>query len=198
MITGRKGASAIATSDLTKQAIANGLKSLMREKPFAAISVQELVRRCGISRNTFYYHFPDKYQVVRWIFFSEITPILSRGMEVKNWPENLLALCQYMQENRGFYLSALAVEGQNSFVECLMEFYESLVRSLLRSADRAGSLSAEDIDFVAHFYAYSLIGTVLEWARGGMNADPWPVIQRLKRLSSGELFKGVVLAVSGE
>lgn len=188
----------MSASDLTKQAIANALKSLMQEKPFAAISVQELVRQSGISRNTFYYHFPDKYQVVRWIFYTEITPILSSGMEVKNWPENLLALCRYMQENRSFYLSALAVEGQNSFVECLMEFYQSLVRNLLHNADRDGALSPEDVEFVAHFYAYSLIGTVLEWAREGMNADPLPVIQRLKRLSSGELFKGVVLAVSGE
>ena len=188
----------MANNDFTKQAIANGLKSLMQEKPFSSISVQELVRRCGISRNTFYYHFPDKYQVVRWIFYSEIRPILSSGMEVKNWPENLLALCRYMQENRSFYLSALTLNGQNSFVECLVEFYESLVRDLLLSADREGALSRDDVDFVAHFYAYSLIGTVLEWARGGMQADPLPVIQRLKRLSSGELLKGVVLAVSSE
>lgn len=184
----------MANSDITKQAIAEGVKDLMTTKPFASISVSDIARRCRINRNTFYYHFQDKYQVISWIFYNEITPIVSGGVRPDCWSDSLFALCRTMQENRAFYRNALGIAGQNSFTQCLLEFYQSLVVSLLRSADHAGTLTEEDVRFVSRFYAYALIGTVLEWAKDGMTADPAPFIRRLERMINGELFDGMVLA----
>ena len=184
----------MANSHITKQAIADGVKDLMTTKPFASIPVSDIARRCRINRNTFYYHFQDKYQVITWIFYNEITPIVQGGMRAVCWSDSLFALCRAMQENRAFYLNALSVAGQNSFTQCLLDFYQSLVVSLLRSADQAGSLTEDDVSFVSRFYAYALIGTVLEWAKDGMTADPAPFIRRLERMINGELFDGMVLA----
>lgn len=184
----------MANSDITKQAIAAGVKDLMMTKPFSSISVSDIARRCHINRNTFYYHFRDKYDVITWIFYNEITPIVSGGMHADCWSDSLFALCRTMQENRAFYLNALSVAGQNSFTQCLLEFYQSLVANLLHNADQSGSLSSEDVRFVSRFYAYALIGTILEWAKEGMNADPAPFIRRLERMINGELFDGIVLA----
>ena len=184
----------MANSHITKQAIADGVKDLMATKPFASISVSDIARRCRINRNTFYYHFQDKYQVITWIFYNEITPIVQGGMRADCWSDSLFALCRAMQENRAFYLNALSVAGQNSFTQCLLDFYQSLVVSLLRSADQAGTLTEDDVSFVSRFYAYALIGTVLEWAKDGMTADPAPFIRRLERMINGELFDGMVLA----
>lgn len=183
----------MANSDITKQAIAAGVKDLMMTKPFSSISVSDIARRCHINRNTFYYHFRDKYDVITWIFYNEITPIVSGGMHADCWSDSLFALCRTMQENRAFYLNALSVAGQNSFTQCLLEFYQSLVANLLHNADQSGSLSSEDVRFVSRFYAYALIGTILEWAKEGMNADPAPFIRRLERMINGELFDGIVL-----
>ncbi len=184
----------MANSDITKQAIAAGVKDLMTTKSFASISVSDIARRCHINRNTFYYHFQDKYQVITWIFYNEITPIVCGGMHPDCWSDSLFALCRVMQKDRAFYLNALSVAGQNSFTQCLLDFYQSLVVSLLRNADRAGSLTEEDVSFVSRFYAYALIGTVLEWAKDGMTADPAPFIRRLERMINGELFDGIILA----
>ena len=184
----------MANSDITKQAIAAGVKDLMTTKSFASISVSDIARRCHINRNTFYYHFQDKYQVITWIFYNETTPIVCGGMHPDCWSDSLFALCRVMQKDRAFYLNALSVAGQNSFTQCLLDFYQSLVVSLLRNADRAGSLTEEDVSFVSRFYAYALIGTVLEWAKDGMTADPAPFIRRLERMINGELFDGIILA----
>lgn len=184
----------MANSDITKQAIAIGVKDLMTNKPFASISVSDIARRCHINRNTFYYHFQDKYDVITWIFYNEITPIVSGGMHADCWSDSLFALCRTMQENRTFYLNALSVAGQNSFTQCLLEFYQSLVTNLLHNADHSGSLTDEDVRFVSRFYAYALIGTILEWVKDGMTADPAPFIRRLERMINGELFDGIVLA----
>ena len=55
----------------TKQALAESLKKLTARKDFQEISVGGIAAGCGLSRNTFYYHFRDKYDLANWIFHSE-------------------------------------------------------------------------------------------------------------------------------
>lgn len=58
----------MSNSDFTKFMIARGLKQLLETKSFTDITIGDIVRHCKMSRNTFYYHFKDKYDVINWIF----------------------------------------------------------------------------------------------------------------------------------
>lgn len=42
-----------------KQAIIDAFWELLEEKPLIKITVKDIVERCQINRNTFYYHFQD-------------------------------------------------------------------------------------------------------------------------------------------
>ena len=46
-------------SNITKLALADSLKKLMAEKAFNKIRVDDIVRGCGLTRHSFYYHFKD-------------------------------------------------------------------------------------------------------------------------------------------
>ena len=52
-------------SQITKRALEQSLKNLLREKPLSKITVTDITEDCGISRMTFYYHFKDIYDLVR-------------------------------------------------------------------------------------------------------------------------------------
>ena len=41
----------------TKQNIIDEFRRLLIEKPYTSITVRDIVERCGINRNTFYYYF---------------------------------------------------------------------------------------------------------------------------------------------
>ena len=49
----------------TKKKLASALKQAMKKKPFGKITVSELIKTCGINRNTFYYHFEDIYALLK-------------------------------------------------------------------------------------------------------------------------------------
>lgn len=49
----------------TKQAIASALIELCEQKDFRKISVQDITKKVGLNRQTFYYHFTDKYDLLR-------------------------------------------------------------------------------------------------------------------------------------
>lgn len=57
-----------AASDQTKHALAQALKTLMTQKPFDRITIQDITELCGIRRQHFYYHFQDIYDLLRWMF----------------------------------------------------------------------------------------------------------------------------------
>ena len=45
----------------TKDAIVAAFGELLTERPLSKITVKDIVDRCEISRNTFYYHFEDSF-----------------------------------------------------------------------------------------------------------------------------------------
>ncbi len=57
----------MSDSIITKKAIAVSLKDLMKKKSLAKITVSDIVKNCNLNRQTFYYHFKDKYDLLHWI-----------------------------------------------------------------------------------------------------------------------------------
>lgn len=51
-------------SQTTKKAIAASLKKLLTKKPLSKITINDIVEDCGITRQTFDYHFADIYDLI--------------------------------------------------------------------------------------------------------------------------------------
>lgn len=173
------------------------MKKLVQNRSFASISVGDLLRECGISRNTFYYHFRDQYEVVSWIFWHEVEPILSDFDQLGNWTRGLAELCVYLQENRVFYIRMLEVEGQNSFCECLTQFYRDLIGALLMK-NGGQFLSGPQMERISRFIAAGIVEEIRHWAHDGMKTDPAPAVEMLRDLFSGNLLSRLHCADSTE
>ena len=50
-----------------KHDLAEALCQLLETKTLEKITVKDIVARCGVNRQTFYYHFHDVYDLMRWI-----------------------------------------------------------------------------------------------------------------------------------
>ena len=187
----------MANSDFTKFMIARGLKQLLETNSFLDISVGDIAQHCKISRNTFYYHFRDKYDVISWIFYTEITPLIGDTISMDQWGSGMRALCRYMQENKSFYMNVLQFEGQNNFADCLMDFYQNLVRTLIVNAGGEQLLKPNQIKMISRFYAHGMSGVLLDWVKNGMVRDPDSTVSTLEDLLSGEIFAQIVEIQNG-
>ena len=58
-------------SQITKKALALSIKKLMETIPLSKISIRQIADNCGVNRQTFYYHFKDKFDLVNWIYYTE-------------------------------------------------------------------------------------------------------------------------------
>ena len=162
----------MADSQITKQALAQALKKLMSARPLNKISVGDIAAASGLNRQTFYYHFKDKYELVNWIYYTETLPYMGSFSDRAHWTDGLKALCHYLQDNRRFYINALDLPGQNSFQEYLTQFAHALVRSLAEDLMGQRRIPEEELEFIADFYAFAFVGLIIKWARMGMKQEP--------------------------
>lgn len=73
----------MSESLITKEAIANGLKQVMKGKPFGKVTVTDITTACGLNRQSFYYHFHDKYDLLNWIFCNEVLVELTTDLTIE-------------------------------------------------------------------------------------------------------------------
>ena len=113
-------------SNQTKRLLAQSLMDLMTTTPLEKISVNDIVDHAGVGRNTFYYHFEDKYDLVNWYFQSGVTQFLVERSAYASWNALLEAVEDYLLENKVFYCNALAYTGQNSLQQYIFDYLSSI------------------------------------------------------------------------
>ena len=88
-------------SGFTKEIIAKTFTELLDEKPMSKITVKDIVERCGVNRNTFYYHFKDIYDVLEWIGCNDFKDQLQGQYDsMEKWACDLM---EVLQRERSFY-----------------------------------------------------------------------------------------------
>ncbi len=65
-------------ANFTKQAIKAAFLELLDEKPLNKISVRDIVERCGINRNSFYYHFQDSPSLLGEIIVERTNELMAQ------------------------------------------------------------------------------------------------------------------------
>ena len=92
----------------TKRLLANTLTEMMAEKPFDRITVSELTKRCGVNRQTFYYHFETIADLLLWMLQEEGWTLLG-GITADpfDWKDAILRCLYYVRDHRASVLCAL-------------------------------------------------------------------------------------------
>lgn len=174
----------MSDSIITKHALANALKDLMKSRPFNKINVGEICKKCSMNRKTFYYHFKDKYDLVNWIYYTEFEQEFSQKPAHTSW-ESLLYLCQYLYENQEFYRNALEITGQNSFYEYFGELLIPYIATYLNP------IFEDDIHrhFYVDFFCDATRIAIVRWINSGATLSPQEFVHMVRKAATGMAVK---------
>ncbi len=171
----------MANANITKRELAESLKRLASERLFEHVTVGDIVRECGVNRQTFYYHFSDKYELLDWIYYNETFVPLTADISFGNWDEKLYELLQIMRRNRAFYMNTIKCSN-NFFEEYLLKMLTTLFETAVEDLDVRKQLTPEKKRLASKIFAYGLTGVVIEWAMGGMKDDEKVLAENMKEL----------------
>ena len=168
-----------AAGDNAKREICAALKSLMAHKPLDKITVAEVMRICGMTRQHFYYHFEDIYAAVRWMFKEEAVTLLREHEGVMLWQDGLLQLFHYLQENRAVCLCALHSISR----EHLKYFFQTDINAIIRNTIHEIAVQLHyptndrEVELLTRFYVGALASIVEDWLLGEIRESPEELIR---------------------
>ena len=158
----------------TKSEIAATLAELLQTKRLDDITVTELVERCGISRQAFYYHFSDLYGVVDYA----VQLILDK-MDIsapQEWRAAMERALTMLRENRTLVLNVYRAYERSYVEHVLRRWAQPLVAARARLAARPYNVTEDQIGFMTDLLTQSLASIVLSWVERGM---PSSIIERM-------------------
>lgn len=172
----------MANSNITKRALAQSLKELGSTKILDKITVADITDHCGVNRQTFYYHFNDKYELLNWIYTQELFIPLTKDITFENWGKKLVELLVYMKQQKKFFMNTIK-SSNNFFSEYLNKTLKDLFYKAIQDLDLYNHLEGKEKDIYARFLAYGLTGVIVDWTLEGMKEEPEEVARILQRLS---------------
>lgn len=143
-----------------KRIIADTLFELSQEKPLSKVTVLDISKRSGIGRQTFYNHFKDKNDLIRWIF----TLTLNRWdlVEKEGYYAYLCDLYRKAEENRPFLKQACMLSGQNSLVEEIYIItYNYHKRHIM--AQLGDEPISHELEYALRFDAFGSTNCYIQW-----------------------------------
>nr|WP_320024115.1 TetR/AcrR family transcriptional regulator C-terminal domain-containing protein [uncultured Acetobacterium sp.] len=178
---------------ITKKAIAKGFKHILENKNFEKITIAEITAECGLNRQTFYYHFQDKYDLINWIVYQEAILVIRKDLTIENWDTKVLELLTTMKKDEHFYQTTLkdidGTEFQNYLFTVTKEIFQEMIEHL--ASDRKMNqevvrvMTQQKKIFTAEFLSHGVVGMIISWAQNGMTQSPEEITVSIKDIING-------------
>lgn len=175
----------------TQQLIRTAFRSLLEEKGYEALTVQEIIDRANIGRATFYAHFDNKdelfasgFDELRASLKARQRAALSRGGEIG---ERVFGFSHDMfvhaNEYRDVFHAMMGKQSGAVVQRLLQKLLVDLVRDDVKAATDRGAASAHTIDAVAQFIAGGLFGLLVWWLSARPRLSPAEVNALFRQLA---------------
>lgn len=155
----------------TQEAIRKAFESLIEEKGYGAVTVQDILDRADVGRSTFYSHYRDKEDLLSR-GFDDIRSSLSLAAEGHRGPEKsaresellgpTLTVFEHVGRYRHTWKPLVRKGGAEVVTRMLRDTAESLIRDHFR---RQFDFGADDvrIEMATQFLAGGLMGLLVWW-----------------------------------
>ncbi len=158
--------------DHTKWMFAEAILEIIKTKDLSNIRVTELCEYCHTDRQTFYYHFKDKYDLVAWIYQNDLNDSLEKYHYVF-CREEILFLLYRIKEKQFFYQKAFENTNQNSLFSYIQNTNSKITENVYKKQFHTDELTEQQL-FTIKYNSYAWVGCLSEWV--SLKCTPPPEI----------------------
>ena len=150
--------------DFTKKEIQSAFWQLLEERPFGKITVKAVVARCGVNRNTFYYHFQDLHDLLR-------KSVLSWLDELFADEPGAAAVVAALSRRRAAIMHIYKSLPRETFIEELGFGTRYAVARRVGAGESRLFAEKENRELLLSVCRFALVGFLLDWLEGDMGSD---------------------------
>lgn len=169
----------------TRGAIIQAFAELLDEKPISKITVKDIVGRCNLNRNTFYYHFEGIPTLVEQIMEEKADELIQNYFQPGEPIECLRPLIQYCIRNKNAVLHVYRYVPRETFLTYVNRIALGTVQNYFANLTTDDPAPDETVAALIQFYKCAIVGLMLDWLEGGMKEDMMALTKRLCGLLHG-------------
>lgn len=180
-------------SNITKRAFSDALIDLCRHTRFEKISVQDITNRVELNRQTFYYHFTDKQELLAYVYYDRALKILDdHSVTVDNWEEKAKEMLTAIKQNANFFHNTV-LANPNILSTNFAKIVHDRFMDLFRIVDTQHQTSLVDQEFYAKFWGYGCSGMLVSWINSDYQESPSEMASMLFKMAKDTEFYGSLL-----
>ncbi len=176
----------------TKKLITECALRLAEKKPINKITVREIVEECELTRNTFYYHFHDIYDVFK-TYLDDRTNELAEQADI-NAESALFSFIEICTRYKKVLLNLYKSLGHEEFSNFAYKKLGQLIMLAIKKQYDISKLSKIDIEIICTFYEEAIFGILVRWLREKKYDTPEDMklyLERIRILFDGQLERMV-------
>jgi len=151
-------------SSPTRQAIIDCTISLAETKSLRKITVNDIVKSCGITRNTFYYYFHDIYDVLDQTLSGELKKL--EECPPGDYDKVLFDLIESASLYKKVWRNLYKTVGEETLHKYVMNKFHGMFTGYLNAYTDVNSIPKKDLSIICDFFEEALFGVMARWLRG--------------------------------
>lgn len=180
----------------TRQMLRDALVSLISEKGFEAITVQDIADRAQLNRATFYLHYRDKQELLVKSLRDAIDELMADiGTSTDEQSQLILdgslrpiqKTFEHVAQHARFYRVMLSTEGVLSFVVGVHEYMAEITLKWLLALQPDAQQSKVPLEIVASSLSWSLLGVLIWWLEHDLPRSPEYMAEQFRLLNTLDL-----------
>lgn len=177
----------LTKGEKTKYRLARAMKECMKSTSVENITVKQITEECGLTRQTFYRNFLDKYDLINWYFDKLVLQSFEQIGVGHTVGESLTQKFEFIRSEKAFFTEAFRSDDYNSVKEhdftLILQFYMSLI------ARKTSRPLSEELEFLLEMYCRGSVYMTEKWVLGGMKDSPAQMSYKLVEAMPPKLEK---------
>lgn len=166
-------------AQFTKKAIISTFLELVNKQSLDNITVKDIVEKCGINRNTFYYYFKDIYDLIENIFLLESQRVIQNTNAEGAFREELRRGIELVLEYRTAIKNMYYSRSRETIEKYLTTTSDDFISKYVMRQAAGMDIDNKDTQLVIDCYSASLCGITLKWISDDNGVMPDEFVHKL-------------------
>ena len=174
-------------AELTRERLGNALKEELRTTPLTKVTVRHLTEIAGVTRQAFYYHFPDVMSLATWVFERDIVTHIMAHATYREWSDGFCDLLVYMNEHREQTYAVVSSLSRREIEEFFYRAFREMMRAIITELEGSAPLDPAQRDFIIDHFTLSVVAHLFHWLNRDMQADPYILTENIEVIMRGSV-----------
>ena len=146
-----------------KAAICRSASELLTKKRTKKLTVKDIVEECGITRQTFYYHFQDIPTLMIDSIEDWMADVIQKYGTLESPADCLTYMAQECMKRKKAFLHLFRSVQKDIFLSRLNEMGYDIIRTYVDRIEEYEQISKEEKEVLIKSYKCIFVGSLLDW-----------------------------------